>query len=196
MIDEFAKDGVKYLELRSTPRKYADTDLKTKEDYVKAVLSVINQPRDDIIVKLILSVDRRNTLEEAMETVELAIKYKNQGILAVDLCGDVHAGSFDILKPAFLKAQEHGLKITLHFCEVSPSPFISSYAHLSTNVDTYVSSGPGKSTRGTLTFSHFSRSAWPRNSVGRSLPKAYLRAPDPYRNLHDLQCAEQNCSNL
>ncbi|GAB5586164.1 hypothetical protein Unana1_01064 [Umbelopsis nana] len=118
IINEFAKDGTKYLELRSTPRKYADTDLKTKDDYVQAVLSVINQPRDDIIVKLILSVDRRNTLDEAMETVDLAIKYKNHGVLAVDLCGDVHAGSFDTLKPAFLKAQQHGLKVTLHFCEV------------------------------------------------------------------------------
>lgn len=85
---------------------------------MQAVLSVINQPRDDIIVKLILSVDRRNTLDEAMETVDLAIKYKNHGVLAVDLCGDVHAGSFDTLKPAFLKAQQHGLKVTLHFCEV------------------------------------------------------------------------------
>jgi adenosine deaminase len=119
VIDEFARDGTKYLELRSTPRKYADTDLKTKDHYVQAVLSVVNQPRDDIVVKLILSVDRRNTLEEAMETVDLAIKYKNQGVVAVDLCGDVHAGSFDTLKSAFLKAQEHGLKVTLHFCEVS-----------------------------------------------------------------------------
>ncbi|KAH8554667.1 hypothetical protein BGW37DRAFT_480601 [Umbelopsis sp. PMI_123] len=118
VIDEFARDGTKYLELRSTPRKYADTDLKTKDHYVQAVLSVVNQPRDDIVVKLILSVDRRNTLEEAMETVDLAIKYKNQGVVAVDLCGDVHAGSFDTLKSAFLKAQEHGLKVTLHFCEV------------------------------------------------------------------------------
>ncbi|KAI8582286.1 hypothetical protein K450DRAFT_228241 [Umbelopsis ramanniana AG] len=118
VIDEFAKDGTRYLELRSTPRKYDDTDLKTKDLYVQTVLSVINQPRDDIVVKLILSVDRRNTLEEAMETVELAIKYKNQGVVAVDLCGDVHAGTFETVKPAFLKAQQHGLKVTLHFCEV------------------------------------------------------------------------------
>jgi len=119
VIDEFAKDGTRYLELRSTPRKYDDTDLKTKDLYVQTVLSVINQPRDNIVVKLILSVDRRNTLEEAMETVDLAIKYKSQGVVAVDLCGDVHAGTFETVKPAFVKAQEHGLKVTLHFCEVS-----------------------------------------------------------------------------
>lgn len=118
VIDEFAKDGTRYLELRSTPRKYDDTDLKTKDLYVQTVLSVINQPRDNIMVKLILSVDRRNTLEEAMETVDLAIKYKSQGVVAVDLCGDVHAGTFETVKPAFVKAQEHGLKVTLHFCEV------------------------------------------------------------------------------
>lgn len=130
VVDEFAHDGIKYLELRSTPRKYENTDLKTKEDYVRAVLSVINEPRDDIIVKLILSVDRRNTLDEAMEAVDLAIKYQNQGVVAVDLCGDVHAGSFDTLKPAFLKAQQHGLKVTLHFCEVCILQVIKSGLHM------------------------------------------------------------------
>jgi adenosine deaminase len=157
VIDEFANDGVKYLELRSTPRKYEDTDIQTKNDYVRAVLSVINQPRDDIIVKLILSVDRRNTLDEAMEAVDLAVKYQNEGVVAVDLCGDVHAGSFDTLQPAFLKAQQHGLKVTLHFCEVCVASS-SHYFWFSYNV-MHVVTGTRKSARGTITVSH-----WPQST--------------------------------
>lgn len=45
----------------------------TKRDYLSAVLSVIHgEPRSDIEVRLIVSIDRRNTLEEAYEAVALA----------------------------------------------------------------------------------------------------------------------------
>lgn len=84
-----------------------------------AVLSVINEPRDDIIVRLIVSIDRRNTLEEAYEAVDLATKFRSQNVVAIDLCGDVSKGSFAALKPAFDKAKSLGFKITLHFNEAS-----------------------------------------------------------------------------
>lgn len=71
--------------------------MMTKESYVGIVLSVIQKfsySEYGIIVKLILSIDRRNTLEEAMETVNLAIKYKNRGVVGVDLCGDPSVSYF------------------------------------------------------------------------------------------------------
>ncbi|RIA91822.1 hypothetical protein C1645_766641 [Glomus cerebriforme] len=119
VILDFKKDGVQYLELRTTPR--SDKDGMTKESYVGIVTSVIQKfsyPEHGIIVKLILSIDRRNTLEEAMETVNLAIKYKNKGVVGVDLCGDPKEGHIDNVKPAFIEAKKHGLKITLHFGEI------------------------------------------------------------------------------
>ncbi|KAI8393651.1 uncharacterized protein BYT42DRAFT_551783 [Radiomyces spectabilis] len=116
-IDEFAEDGVRYLELRSTPRANPETGM-TKESYVASVLSVVNEPRQNIRVKLIISIDRRNTLEEAQEVVDLAIKFRDQGIVGIDLCGDVMVGSFDKLKPAFERAKAEHFKITLHFNEV------------------------------------------------------------------------------
>jgi adenosine deaminase len=63
----------------------------TKEFYVDIVTSVIQKfsySEHGIIVKLILSIDRRNTLEEAIETVNLAVRYKSRGVVGVDLCGD------------------------------------------------------------------------------------------------------------
>lgn len=90
----------------------------TKESYLSTVLSVVNEPRDDIIVRLIVSIDRRNTLEEAFEAVDLATKFRSQNVVGIDLCGDVSKGSFEALKPAFDKAKSLGFKVTLHFNEV------------------------------------------------------------------------------
>ena len=67
----------------------------TRESYVQAVLSCLELfTQDEIIVKLILGVDRRNSLEEAMETVDLAIKYQQMGIVGVDLCGNPSVSLF------------------------------------------------------------------------------------------------------
>ena len=67
----------------------------TRDAYIRAVLSCLELfTQDEIIVKLILSVDRRNSLEEAMETVDLAIKYRHKGIVGVDLCGDPSVSLF------------------------------------------------------------------------------------------------------
>ena len=72
---------MQYLELRTIPRP---TDDLSKDEYVQTVLNVINKysqgPKQ---TRLILGVDRKNSLEEALDTVELAIKYKSQGVVAV-----------------------------------------------------------------------------------------------------------------
>ena len=71
---------------------------------------------------LILSVDRRVTAAEALEVVDLAIKYQRRGVIGLDLCGDP-SKAVDVSKfrEAFEKAKDCGLKITLHFAEVPSS---------------------------------------------------------------------------
>ncbi|KAI8640605.1 hypothetical protein BD408DRAFT_234310 [Parasitella parasitica] len=117
VIDDFAKDNVKYLELRTTPRKNDETGM-TKHSYLTAVTSVIQEPRDDIIVKLIVSIDRRNTLDEAHEAVDLAMQFRSLGVVGIDLCGDVSVGLFETLRPAFERAKQEGFPVTLHFNEI------------------------------------------------------------------------------
>lgn len=90
----------------------------TKTSYLAAVVSVIQEARDDIIVKLIVSIDRRNNLDEAQEAVDLALAFRSQGVVGVDLCGDVKAGLFENLRPAFERAKQHGFPLTLHFNEI------------------------------------------------------------------------------
>ncbi|KAK0623586.1 hypothetical protein B0T14DRAFT_602133 [Immersiella caudata] len=123
VLRDFAADGVVYLELRTTPRAMPDAGL-TKEDYVSTVLETIAQFEAEekrMRTKLILSVDRRNTLEQALETVKLAAKFASRGVVGVDLCGDPAVGGIERLAPAFAEARRDGLKLTLHFAEAECS---------------------------------------------------------------------------
>lgn len=118
---DFRDDGVRYLELRTTPREFPANNL-TKDAYVSTVLDCIEGfEREPMSTYLILSIDRRNTLAQAMETVELAIKYQSRGVVGVDLCGNPMKGDVATFRDAFAKAKAAGLKVTLHFAEVPES---------------------------------------------------------------------------
>lgn len=120
VLHDFKEDGVVYLELRTTPRSSSSM---SKNDYITTILSCVDEfpDRGAMPTYLILSIDRRNTPEEAMEVVDLAVQYRSRGVVGVDLCGDPSKGDVSIFKEAFQKAKLHGLKITLHFAEIPAS---------------------------------------------------------------------------
>ncbi|ORY03702.1 Metallo-dependent hydrolase [Basidiobolus meristosporus CBS 931.73] len=119
VIKDFAEDGVKYLELRSTPR-CEEANGMSKRDYIDAILEVIEElsSPDYIIVKLIVSIDRRHTIEMAMETAQLAVEYKEKGVVGVDVCGDPSKGEFDTIKPALEYLNKHKINLTIHMGEL------------------------------------------------------------------------------
>lgn len=122
MLRNFEKDGVVYLELRTTPR--AISAEISKNDYVALVLETINHfnaQSSTMVTKLILSIDRRNSLEEANEVVDLALEFREQGVVGLDLCGNPAAHDISIFRPAFARAKAAGLGVTLHFGEVAPA---------------------------------------------------------------------------
>lgn len=41
-----------------------------------------------IVVRLLLSIDRRNPLDEALDTVRLAAEFKSTGVVGVDFSGN------------------------------------------------------------------------------------------------------------
>ncbi|KAF6236292.1 hypothetical protein HO173_005545 [Letharia columbiana] len=128
VLHDFKDDGVVYLELRTTPRSSSSM---SKDDYITTTLSCIDRfpDRNVMATYLILSVDRRNSPEEAIEVVDLAIRYRSRGVVGVDLCGDPSKGDVSTFKEAFHKAKLYGLKISLHFAEI---PASSSLLELST----------------------------------------------------------------
>ena len=130
VIEAFEADGVRYLELRTTPRTCVETGMNM-ESYVEAVNQIVhlwNQGNGDgLEVFLILSIDRKMTRKQAMQVVDLAIKYQHSPdrrgwyVVGIDLCGNPVKGDVSIFTPAFEKARHHKLGITVHFAEIPQS---------------------------------------------------------------------------
>lgn len=71
-------------------------------------------PMKKIYVRLLLSIDRRETLEAAMETVKLALELKDVGVVGIDLSGNPKVGDWTTFLPALKFARDQGLRVTLH----------------------------------------------------------------------------------
>ena len=159
-VMDFARDGVVYLELRTTPKDLPARGV-TKESYCEAVLLGValgarlaargdgakdshatpaeakNANRHGhgldrgagsssdadpaIVARLILSVDRRESAEEAKRTVQLAAYLRDVGlgVVGVDLSGNPTVGTWRKFEPAMRLARSNGLPVTLHCGEVT-----------------------------------------------------------------------------
>ncbi|CEI62734.1 hypothetical protein FVEN_g5255 [Fusarium venenatum] len=124
VLTDFLNDGVCYLELRTTPRS---TPQLSAEQYIATLIDAISlfeSKSPQLHTRLILSIDRRHTLEQATSTLKLALKYRNQGVVGLDLCGDPTArpnGDISVFTPVFQEANRKGLGITVHFAEAEAS---------------------------------------------------------------------------
>ncbi|KAL2495359.1 adenosine/AMP deaminase family protein [Forsythia ovata] len=146
VIEDFASENVVYLELRTTPKRN-DSKGMSKRSYMEAVLEgaravstvevdlsrelvaetlAVNEMcnrtgRKKIFVRFLLSIDRRETTEAAMETVNLALEMRRLGVVGIDLSGNPVIGEWSTFLPALEFAKMQGLPITLHCGEV-PNP--------------------------------------------------------------------------
>ncbi|XP_027356761.1 adenosine deaminase-like protein isoform X2 [Abrus precatorius] len=77
--------------------------------------------RKRIVARLLLSIDRRETTEAAMETVKLALEMRQFGVVGIDLSGNPKIGEWTTYLPALKFAREQGLYVTLHCGEVPNS---------------------------------------------------------------------------
>lgn len=74
-----------------------------------------------IMVKLIVSINRRESVESAAENVELAIKYAKLNptiVCGIDLSGDPACKTFADFQSTLKKAKDAGLKLALHCGEI------------------------------------------------------------------------------
>uniref|UniRef100_F1L0J9 Adenosine deaminase-like protein n=1 Tax=Ascaris suum TaxID=6253 RepID=F1L0J9_ASCSU len=119
VIGDFKSENVVYLELRSTPKT---TDMMSKRDYVDAIIEGITRAHhlySDIVVRLILSIDRRHSYEEAEEIVAIAVEIgwkPNSVVVGIELSGDPKYDGRKFL-PLFADASRAGLSTTLHLAE-------------------------------------------------------------------------------
>ena len=115
-VIDAANDNVKYLELRFNPAALAHAQNYPLHEVTELVLEAVKQAQAEtgIWVRLICTAVRHESYELASQVIEVAIAYRDQGIVGVDLAGDeVHYPAAPFA-PLFKRAAEHGLGITIH----------------------------------------------------------------------------------
>lgn len=125
-LEDFHSDGVRYLEIRTTPRALHDADA---EGYARTVIDVLASYALDhqrhsedwpMVVRLLLSVDRTGGAASANRTVDLAVKLaaESEYVVGIDLSGNPTKGDVNVLLPALCRARIAGLRVAVHCGEV------------------------------------------------------------------------------
>ena len=115
-VIDAAADNIKYLELRFNPASLAHTQSFPLPEVAEWVIESVNQAKADtgIDVRLLCTAVRHDSYDLARQVIEVAIAYRDQGIVGVDLAGDEIHFSAAPFAPLFKRASDHGLGITIH----------------------------------------------------------------------------------
>ena len=115
ICEELKSDGVRVVELRSTLKTL---DGKDEETYLKALLEGINRSTtEDFTASILLSIKRDSSAEFVKTTVDLALKYKSQGVVGIDISGVSTTGDIGMHLPILKEAKDQGLFISAHIGE-------------------------------------------------------------------------------
>ena len=131
-LADLGDDGVVYAELRTTPKDRPAEGL-SKRTYLEIVLAEMAKHNADVARRragngfcegrLIVSIDRRESAEEALTTARLAVELAAESplgrlLVGVDLSGNPAEGEWGSVEPALAVARANGLPVTLHFAEL------------------------------------------------------------------------------
>ncbi len=114
MVEEEAREGVVYSEIRINPVKREDK--LSIDGVLDAVLEGMHQASEDYAIesRLIVSLNRSYPLESAMRVARAAAARKDRGVVGLDLAGDEVHHPASKFKEVFDYAQSQGLHITIH----------------------------------------------------------------------------------
>lgn len=115
VIDDAARDGIRYLELRFSPGFVAHSHGLNLVDVMDAVAegAAAAATRNAMTVPLIAIASREMGASKCLETFRLAAEYRPQ-IVAVDLAGDEDGYPPELFVEAFEFARSSGLAATVH----------------------------------------------------------------------------------
>ncbi len=115
-VIDAAADNVRYLELRFNPAALAQVQNFALHEVTELVIEAVHQAQAEtgIEVRLLCTAVRHDTYELASRVIDVAIAYRDQGVVGVDLTGDEVYYPATPFAPLFKRAAEHGLGITIH----------------------------------------------------------------------------------
>lgn len=115
-VADAAADNIKYLELRFTPRALSNIlncAFETVIDWVCTEVAAA-ATQYDVQVRLILSMNRHESVEIGERVLGAALAFREQGVVAIDLAGNEHDFPAEPFQKVFDLAQMEGLGITVH----------------------------------------------------------------------------------
>ena len=115
LVNRLEKENVIYAEIRFAPMFH--TKNITMEEVVESVLEGLKENKK-VKTNLILCLMRGMKQEENLKTIEVASKYLNKGVCALDLAGDEKKFKLSEYKDLFLLAKSKNIPFTIHAGEV------------------------------------------------------------------------------
>lgn len=115
-IEDAAADHIRYMELRFTPNALARLKGFSIEEVIRWVCETTQEAArvNRINVKLIVSMNRHESLEVGKQALEAALKYRDQGVVGLDLAGREPGFPARPFGTFFREAKRGGLGITIH----------------------------------------------------------------------------------
>lgn len=115
-VEDAAADNIKYMELRFTPKALSKLMSFPFDQVVEWVCQAVNaaQRTCNIKVRLIVSMNRHESVKEGERALQAALAHRDAGVVALDLAGQEAGYAAAPFFPVFKQAQQAGLGITVH----------------------------------------------------------------------------------
>ncbi len=130
LAEDSAAENIKYMEIRYCPALHTKQGLSL-EQVNKAVLAGLHQAEEEFDIKTAVIICGLKHLDPAtsLELAELAVAFKNKGVVAFDLAGAELGFSALSHKAAIELCQENNLNLTIHAGEAGGAENIKEALH-------------------------------------------------------------------
>ncbi|MCE1252683.1 MAG: adenosine deaminase [Anaerolineae bacterium] len=115
-IADAARDGIRYIEVMFTPAALARTRSYPLNEVIEWVLFSAQQASHDyhLPTRFIISFNRHESPDLAAYVTELAIQYRQHGIVAINLAGNEAEYPASPFRQIFTHARNNDLGVTIH----------------------------------------------------------------------------------
>jgi adenosine deaminase len=130
LAEDAAKENVRYMEVRYSPMLHTRRGLKLTS-VVEAVLEGLraSQQKFGIESNVIICGIRNVSPESSLEMAELAVAYKNRGVVGFDLAGAEYDHPAKHHKHAFQLVRDNNINVTIHAGEAYGPESIAQAVH-------------------------------------------------------------------
>ena len=131
LAEDAARENVRYMEVRYSPMLHTRRGLKLTT-VVEAVLEGLRAAQDKLGIEsnVIICGIRNVSSESSLEMAELAVAYKNRGVVGFDLAGAEYDHPAKHHRAAFQLVRDNNINVTIHAGEAYGPESIAQAIHV------------------------------------------------------------------